>query len=46
MRKELKGLRKMKASKVNNELQAINSEIQKVNIKENLLNFLKSDFND
>ena len=36
----------MKASKVNNELQAINSEIQKVNIKENLLNFLKSDFND
>lgn len=45
MRRELRGLRKMKASKVNNELKAINKEIQKVNIQSNLLSFLKDDFN-
>ena len=44
MRKELRGLRRMKENKVNTELQAINNEIQKVNIQDNLLNFLKSDF--
>ena len=32
MRKELRCLRKLQSSKVNNELKAINSEIQKVNI--------------
>ena len=31
-------------SKVNSELKAIDNEIQKVNIKDNLLNFLKNDF--
>lgn len=46
MRRELRGLRKMKASKVNNELKAINKEIQKVNIQSNLLSFLKNDFNE
>lgn len=44
MRRELRGLRRMKDNKVNTELQAINDEIQKVNIQDNLLNFLKSDF--
>lgn len=31
-------------SKVNSELKAIDNEIQKVNIQDNLLNFLKNDF--
>ena len=44
MRRELRGLRKIEKSKVNTELKAINNEIQKVNIQENLLNFLKNDF--
>ena len=44
MRRELRGLRKMKDSKVNTELKAINSEIQKVDIQQNLLSFLKNDF--
>ncbi len=44
MRKELRSLRKLQQSKVNNELKAINSEIQKVNISDNLLSFLKNDF--
>ena len=44
MRRELRGLRKMKDSKVNSELNAINSEIQKVDIQQNLLSFLKNDF--
>ena len=44
MRRELRGLRKMKQSKVNSELNAIDKEIQKVNIQDNLLSFLKNDF--
>ena len=46
MRRELRGLRRMKESKVNCELKAIDSEIQKVNIQDNLLNFLKNDFDN
>lgn len=46
MKKELRGLRKMNASKVNNELKAIDSEIQKVNIQDNLIGFLKKDFDN
>ena len=45
MRRELRGLRKLtQDSKVNSELKAIDNEIQKVNIQDNLLNFLKNDF--
>ena len=44
MRRELRGLRRLKESKVDNELRAIDNEIQKVNIQDNLLSFLKSDF--
>ena len=46
MRRELRGLRRMKDSKVNCELKAIDNEIQKVNIQDNLLNFLKNDFDN
>ena len=35
----------MKESKVNCELKAINREIQKVDIQQNLLSYLKNDFN-
>ena len=44
MRRELRGLRRLKDSKVDTELRAIDNEIQKVNIQDNLLSFLKSDF--
>ena len=44
MRRELRGLRRLKESKVDTELRAIDNEIQKVNIQDNLLSFLKSDF--
>ena len=44
MRRELRGLRRFKESKVDTELRAIDAEIQKVNIQDNLLSFLKSDF--
>ena len=45
MRRELRGLRRLtQDSKVNSELKAIDNEIQKVNIQDNLLNFLKNDF--
>ena len=46
MRRELRGLRRLtKDCKVNSELKAIDSEIQKVNIQDNLISFLQNDFN-
>jgi len=44
MRRELRSLRKMKESRVNCELNAIDKEIKKVDIQQNLMSFLKNDF--
>lgn len=46
MRKELRSLRKIEKSKVCTELKAISSEIKRVNVQEDLLSFLKNDFNN
>lgn len=45
MKKEIKGLRKLKDSRVHSELEAINHEIQRGPTQENLLQFLQKDFN-